>query len=209
MHGDVLADGEPGYQLTVNVPSYPSGTSTLGISITTANGYNDHADIATSGGTSWTFKIPANQGSSVQVCVNSDTSGQNCNTYNTAGSDMSVSLSPPSSNTYYVYPGNSYYIYPGDSYGYYHHDHDHWFGGHQDNGNNGVGGHRDTGNVGNGGNQNNGNTGYGGHQNSDNNGSGGHQDDSNHGVTQPDHLHHLSNGAPMMNGESPDDDSDS
>ncbi len=68
MHGDVLADGEPGYQLTINVPSYPSGTSTLGISITTANGYTDHANIATSSGTSRTFNIPANQGSSVQVC---------------------------------------------------------------------------------------------------------------------------------------------
>jgi hypothetical protein len=184
IHGDVLADGEPGYQLTVNVPSYPSGTSTLGISITTANGYNDHADVATSGGTSWTFKIPANQGSWVRVCVNSDSSsGENCNTYNTAGSDMSVSLSPPSGNTYYVYPGNTYYLYPGNSYGYYHHDRDHWFGGHQDNGN----------------------TGYGGHQNSDNNGFGGHQGSGN---TQPDHLHHLTNGASKMNAESSDDDSD-
>ena len=44
MHGKVLALAsitpvasvdDPGYQLTVNVPSYPSGTSTLGISITT------------------------------------------------------------------------------------------------------------------------------------------------------------------------------
>jgi hypothetical protein len=69
MHGDVLADGEPGYQLTINVPSYPSGTSTLGISITTANGYTDHANVATSSGTSWTFNIPANQGNSVQACV--------------------------------------------------------------------------------------------------------------------------------------------
>jgi hypothetical protein len=221
IHGYVLADGEPGYQLTVNVPSYPSGTSTLGISITTANGYNDHADVDTSGGTSWTFKIPANQGSWVRVCVNSDSSsGENCNTYNTAGSDMSVLLSPPSGNTYYVYPGDTY---PGNSYGYYHHDRDHWFGGHQDSGNVGYGGnngHRGTGNVGNGGNQNNGNrvggygghqdngnTGYGGHQNSDNNGFGGHQNSGNHGVTQPDHLHHLSNGASMMNAESSDDDS--
>jgi hypothetical protein len=40
------------------------------------------------------------------------------------------------------------------------------------------------------------------------NGFGGHQDSGNHGVTQPDHLHHLSNGAPMMNAESSDDDSD-
>lgn len=52
---------------------------------------------------------------SVRVCVNSDnSSGENCNTYNTSGIDMSVSLSPPSgnSNRYYIYPGNTYYIYP-------------------------------------------------------------------------------------------------
>jgi hypothetical protein len=287
MHGYALADGEPGYQLTVNVPSYPSGTSTLGISITTANGYTDHANLATSSGTSWTFNIPANQGSSVRVCVNSDSSsGEHCNTYDTTSTDMSVSLSPPSGNSYYISPGNTYYIYPGNSYGYYHHDRDHWFGGghengrdhwfggHQDSGNigNGVyGGHRDTGNIGNsgnqnsgnigsgnngfgghqdsgnngghqnsgnignGGNQNNGNNGvggYGGHQDSGNKGFGGHQDhwlgghqdsgnigsnkgfgshqeSSNHGITEPaDHLHHLSKGAPMMNAESSDDDSD-
>jgi hypothetical protein len=272
MHGNVLAlasvtpvasVGDPGYQLTVNVPSYPSGTSTLGISITTANGYTDHANIAASGVTSWTFNIPANQGW-VRVCVDSDiSSGENCNRYDTTGADMSVSLSPPSgdSNRYYVYPGNTYYIYPGIRHDYYfHHDwdrpyggheygRDHWLGGHQDSGNIGNGGnqnsgnvgnggHSDTGNVGNGGNQNSGNVGnshqnhwFGGHQdggnqNSDNNGVGGnqdrgnnglgghqdhwfggHQDASNHGVTQPvDRLHHLSNGVPMMNGESSDDD---
>jgi hypothetical protein len=36
MDGYVLAVDEPGYRLTVNIPSYPSGTSTLGVSITTA-----------------------------------------------------------------------------------------------------------------------------------------------------------------------------
>jgi len=263
MHGYALADGEPGYQLTVNVPSYPSGTSTLGISITTANGYTDHANLATSSGTSWTFNIPANQGSSVRVCVNSDSSsGEHCNTYGTTSTDMSVSLSPPSGNSYYISPGNTYYIYPGNSYGYYHHDRDHWFGGHQDSGNIGngrYGGHRDTGNTGNSGNQNSGNIGsgnnghhdsgnngnigngdnqnngnnrvgghqdggnkgfgghqdhwFGGHQDSGNIGSnkgfGGHQESGNHGITEPaDHLHHLSKGAPMMNAESSDDDSD-
>ncbi|MGB6532120.1 MAG: hypothetical protein WBF33_28770 [Candidatus Nitrosopolaris sp.] len=80
MHGDILAIatttpiasvGDPGYQLTVNVPSYPSGTSTLGISIKTANGYTDQASVAASGITSWTFNIQANQGW-VRVCVNSD-----------------------------------------------------------------------------------------------------------------------------------------
>ena len=175
MHGYVLADGEPGYQLTVNVPSYPSGTSTLGISITTANGYTDHANLATSSGTSWTFNIPANQGSSVRVCVNSDSSsGEHCNTYGTTSTDMSVSLSPPSGNSYYISPGNTYYIYPGDSYGYYEHHH----GDHEYGNNHGYVGHPDSGNV----------------------GYGGHQDSGNHGVTEPtDHLHHLSNGEPMMN----------
>ena len=33
------------YQLTVNVAPYPFGTSTVGISITTANGYTDQANV--------------------------------------------------------------------------------------------------------------------------------------------------------------------
>ncbi len=226
MHGDVLAVGEPGYQLTVKVPSYPSGTSTLGISITTENGYTDHSDVATSGATSWTFNIPTNQGSWVQVCVNSDnSSGQSCSTHNTTSTDMSVSLSPSSGNSdrHYIYPGNTYYIYPGYRHDYYHrgwdhgfggHDYggDHGVGGHQDSGNNGGGGngglsgHHDTGNVGNGGNQNSGNVGNGGNQD---HWLGGHQDSGNHGVTQPvNRLPRLSNGAPMMNAESSNDDSD-
>jgi hypothetical protein len=60
-HSYVLAVGEPGYRLAVNIPSYPSGTPTLGISITTANGYTDHANVDVSGVTSWTFNIPSNQ----------------------------------------------------------------------------------------------------------------------------------------------------
>jgi len=207
MHGKVLALAsitpvasvdDPGYQLTVNVPSYPSGTSTLGISITTANGYTDHANIAVSGVTSWTFNIPANQGW-VRVCVDSDiSSGENCNRYDTPGADMSVSLSPPSgdSNRYYVYPGDTYYIYPSYRHDYYlHHDWDHPYGGHEYGRDHWLGGHQDSGNSGNVGN---------GHQN---HWFGGHQDAGNHGVTQPvDRLHHLSNGVPMMNAESSDDD---
>jgi hypothetical protein len=204
MHGDVLAvtsvtpvasADDPGYQLTVNIPSYPAGTSSLGISITTANGYTDHANVAASGVTSWTFNIPTSQGSSVRVCVNSDnSSGENCNTYNITGADMSVSLSPPSgdSNKYYVYPGNTYYIYPGNGHDYYfHHGDDHGFGGHQDSGNigsggDGYGGHQDSGNIGSGGHQGSGNigsggNGYGGHQDSGNIGSGGHQGSGNIG----------------------------
>jgi hypothetical protein len=104
MHDKVLAasnigSGEPGYQLTVTVPSHPFGTSTVGISITTANGYTDQANPSTSGGASWTFNIPPNQGSSVLVCVNSENSSQQtCHTYSTTGADMSVSLSPASNN---------------------------------------------------------------------------------------------------------------
>ncbi len=154
------------------------------ISITTANGYTDHANIAASGVTSWTFNIPANQGW-VRVCVNSDnSSGETCNTYNTTGADMSVSLSPPSgdSNRYYIYPGNSYYIYPGIRHDYYfHHGDDHGFGGHGYGGEHGFGGHQDSGNIGSGGHQDSGNIGSGGHQDSGNIGSGGHQDSGNIG----------------------------
>ena len=92
MHGYVLADGEPGYHLTVNIPSYPSGTSTLGVSITTANGYTNQASVPTAGGTSYTFNVPKNQGKSVQVCVNSGTLSHDiCRTYEATGNDMSVS----------------------------------------------------------------------------------------------------------------------
>lgn len=192
MHSDVLAEsttttpiasvGDPGYQLTVNVPSYPAGTSTLGISITTADGYTDNANVATPGVTSWTFKIPTNQGW-VRVCVNSDnSSGQTCKTYDATGADMTVSISPPSgdSNRFYVYPDNTYYIYPGIRHDYYlHHGDDHGFGGHQDSGNVGSGGQRNNGNLGSGGN------GFGGHQDSGNIGFGGHQDSGNHKVAGP------------------------
>jgi hypothetical protein len=260
MHGNVLAlpsitpiasINDPGYQLTVNVPSYPSGTSTLDISISTANGYTDHANIAASDVTSWTFNIPANQGW-VRVCVDSDASSDaTCKTYDTTGADMSISLSPPSgdSNRYYVYPGNTYYIYPGTRHDYYfHHGGDHGYGGHdydgghrdignignggnQNGGNIGNGGHQGSGIIGNGGNQNGGNIGNGGHQGSGiignggnqnggnnrfggnqdhghhesgNNWFGGHENRGNHGVGEP--VHHTSNGEPMINAESSDDD---
>jgi hypothetical protein len=200
VHNDALAVipitpiasiSDSGYQLTVNVPSYPSGTSTLGISITTASGYTDHADIAASGVTSWTFNIRANQGS-VKVCVNSDiSSGENCSTYSNTGADMSVSLSPPSggSNGYYIYPGNTYYIYPGIKHDYYfHHGGDHGYGGHQDNGNVGSGGPQNSGNIGSGGgfgghdrgNIGSGGNGYGGHQDNGKTGSGSNGFDGHH-----------------------------
>src|ERR1051326_5535304 len=84
---------QPGYLLTVDVPSHPFGTSTIGISITTENGYTDQANIPTAGNPSWTFNVPPNQGNSVQVCVNSGAlSQENCHIYKTTGSAMSVSL---------------------------------------------------------------------------------------------------------------------
>ncbi|MFZ0511264.1 MAG: hypothetical protein WAM14_06635 [Candidatus Nitrosopolaris sp.] len=97
-----------GYQLTVNVSPYPFGTSTVGISITTANGYADQANVATAGVASWIFNIPPNQGNWVRACVNSEnSSGKNCNTYDTTGTDMSVSLFPvtDNSNGDFIYRG--------------------------------------------------------------------------------------------------------
>lgn len=70
------------YLLTIYVTSHPFGTSTVGISITTENGYTDQANIPTAGNPSWTFSIPPNQGNSVQVCVNSGAlSKENCHMY--------------------------------------------------------------------------------------------------------------------------------
>jgi len=98
MDGKVLAQDnnvvtQPGYLLTVDVPSHPFGTSTIGISITTENGYTDQANIPTAGNPSWTFNVPPDQGNSVQVCVNSGAlSQENCHIYKTTGSAMSVAL---------------------------------------------------------------------------------------------------------------------
>ena len=118
---------EAEYRLTVNVPSHPFGTSTVGISITTANGYTDQASVPTAGGSSYTFNIPKNQGNSVRVCVNSGTlSHDNCRTYETTGREMSVSLpaSPTSSDTAPSGIGFSHRVhhggyYPGGYGGYY------------------------------------------------------------------------------------------
>ena len=67
--GSSISDEQPAYRLTVNVPSHPFGTSTVDISITTANGHTDQANVPTAGGLSYTFNIPENQGKSVKVCV--------------------------------------------------------------------------------------------------------------------------------------------
>jgi hypothetical protein len=93
-------EAQPGYRLTVNVPSHPFGISMVGISITTENGHTDQVSIPTAGDPSHTFDIPKNQGKSVRVCVNSeDLSADICHTYQTTGSDMSVSLSAISSHS--------------------------------------------------------------------------------------------------------------
>lgn len=85
------------YRLTISVPSQPLAGSTLGISITTENGHRDQANVPTAGGSSYTFNIPRNQGKWVQVCVNSSNrSTDKCHTYETTGSNMSVSLAPVS-----------------------------------------------------------------------------------------------------------------
>ena len=109
---DTGSSGQTAYRLTVNVPSHPFGASTVGMSITTANGYTDQANVPTAGGSSYTFNIPKNQGKSVQVCVNSGALSHDiCRTYGATGNDMSVSLSvsPNADNNshhhYYFYPG--------------------------------------------------------------------------------------------------------
>jgi len=121
--GSSINDAQPAYQLTVNVPSHTSGTSTVGVSIATANGYTRAADISGAGDLSYTFNIPKNQGKSVQVCVTSgDVSIKNCHTYKTTGSDMSVPLPAISSTTSVRHIGpwsgwGEYGSFPG-SYGY-------------------------------------------------------------------------------------------
>jgi hypothetical protein len=107
--------GQAAYRLTVNVQSHPFGASTVGMSITTANGYTDQANVPTAGGSSYTFNVPKNQGKSVQVCVNSGTLSHDiCRTYEATGNDMSISLSAsPNADTngfshrvhHYYYPG--------------------------------------------------------------------------------------------------------
>jgi hypothetical protein len=92
--GSNYTETQPSYRLNVNIPSHPFGASTVGISISTENGHTDQASVPTAGGSSYTFNIPKDQGKWVQVCVNSgNRSVDRCHTYETTGSDMSVSLS--------------------------------------------------------------------------------------------------------------------
>lgn len=121
-NGDSVSDAQPAYRLTVNVPSHPFGTSTVDMSITTANGYTDQANVPTAGGASYTFNIPQNQGNSVQVCVKAgNLSVKHCHTYETTGSDMTVSLSAASTssgpNYHHVGPSIGWEGY-GPYYGY-------------------------------------------------------------------------------------------
>jgi hypothetical protein len=98
--GSNNSEAQPAYRITVNVPSHPFGISTVGISITTENGHTDQANVPTAGASSHTFNIAKNQGKWVQVCVNSgNDSTDNCHTYETTGTDMSVSLSAVSSHS--------------------------------------------------------------------------------------------------------------
>ena len=73
--------------------SHSFGISRVGKSITTENGFTHQVSVPTAGGSSHTFDIPKYQAKSVRVCVNSDLFADNCHTYETTGSDMSVSLS--------------------------------------------------------------------------------------------------------------------
>jgi hypothetical protein len=98
--GSSITDAQPAYRLTVNVPSQSADTSTVGMSITTENGYTHEADLSGAGDLSYAFNIPQNQGKSVQVCVKpGNLSMKNCRTYETTGSDMSVSLPAVSSTS--------------------------------------------------------------------------------------------------------------
>lgn len=118
---DTGSSGQAAYRLTVNVPSHPFGASTVGMSITTANGYTDQTSVPTAGGSSYTFNVPKNQGKSVQVCVNSGTLSHDiCRTYEATGNDMSVSLSalPNADTNGFSHRVHHYYFYPGD-YGPY------------------------------------------------------------------------------------------
>ncbi len=120
-NGDPGSTGQAAYRLTVNVPSHPFGISTVGMSITTANGYTDQASVPTAGGSSYTFNIPKDQGKSVRVCVNSGTLSHDiCRTYEVSGNDMSVSLSalPNADSNGFTHRIHHYYFYPGD-YGPY------------------------------------------------------------------------------------------
>src|SRR5215472_6776809 len=116
---DTGSSGQAAYRLTVNVPTHPFGASTVGMSITTANGYTNQASVPTAGGTSYTFNVPKNQGKSVQVCVNSGTLSHDiCRTYEATGNDMSVSLSASPNADNNSHRVRHYYFYPG-GYGPY------------------------------------------------------------------------------------------
>jgi hypothetical protein len=85
----------PAYQLTVIVvPS--SDRSTLNVSVTTSNNYQGHANLGATIGTTWTFKIPENQGRSLTVCIDSGfLSQRKGQTYAATGKNMSVTLYAP------------------------------------------------------------------------------------------------------------------
>ncbi len=62
-NGSSNSEAQPAYRLTS--PTISSiCTSTVDISLTTANGHTDQANLPTAGGLSYTFNIPENQGKS-------------------------------------------------------------------------------------------------------------------------------------------------
>ena len=85
-------DQQSGYSLTVNVNGHGFGKDRVNIRVTTENGFSDSKEVATAGGASWTFNIPANQGNGVEVCVGQGLIGANCKKFTASGSDFAVSM---------------------------------------------------------------------------------------------------------------------
>jgi hypothetical protein len=55
-NGSNDSEAQPGYRLTVNVPSHPFGIPMVGISITTENGHTDQVSVPTAGDSSHRFE---------------------------------------------------------------------------------------------------------------------------------------------------------
>jgi hypothetical protein len=86
-----------GYEFTVRISDWPFGSSSVGITIETANGYRDSSSVSTavSGTPSHTFNIPQDQGNSVFVCADPEgiLAFGNCQTFITNGRDSSGTMS--------------------------------------------------------------------------------------------------------------------
>jgi hypothetical protein len=87
---------ESGYNLTVFVSGHPFGKASVYVSVKTENGYGKTVRVSTAGGSTATFFIPPNQGSTVRVCVSAGIlSSDNCQMYAATGGDFSVSMRAP------------------------------------------------------------------------------------------------------------------